>query len=536
MKNSRNQDKNSDLSKIREREISIGQTILSMERITKTFPDVIANKDVNFDLKKGEVHALLGENGAGKTTLMNILYGLYKQDEGRIVLKGKEVEIHSPNDAIELGIGMVHQHFMLVDVFSVLENLIIGLKGYNFLIPKKKISKKLTVYADKYGLKIEPEARVWQLSAGEKQRVEIIKALYQGIDILILDEPTSVLSSSEVENFFKMLRKMTKEGKSIIFISHKLDEVMSISDRVTILRHGLAQGTVKTKNTNKRELTKMMIGREIIYRINKSKRERGQVLLETKNLTALNDKGLKALKGISFKVHKGEILGVGGVAGNGQKELIEALTGLRDIENGEVYISGKKSTNFNPRKIIDMDVAHIPEDRVKVGVVPNMSVSENLILKGYRKFPFVKDLYEGKIKIILNEEKIEKFGKMLVKKYDITTPNIDVQVKKLSGGNIQKLILARELSSDPSIIIASHPTCGLDIGATEYIRSILLKEREKGAAIFLISEDLDELKTLSDRIAIMYEGEFIDILNSEQASLEHLGLLMGGEKPKAEED
>jgi simple sugar transport system ATP-binding protein len=310
---------------------------------------------------------------------------------------------------------------------------------------------------------------------------------------------------------------------------------MSISDRVTILRHGTVQGTVKTKETNKRELTKLMIGREIIYRIDKSKKEMGQVLLEGRNLTTLNDKGLKALKGISFKVHEGEIFGIGGVAGNGQKELIEVLTGLREIKQGEVYISGKKSTKFNPRKIIDMNVAHIPEERVKVGIVPNMNVSENLILKSYRKFPFVEDLYGGKMKIILNQEKIEKFAKMLVKKYNITTPNIDVEVKKLSGGNIQKLILARELSSDPSIIIASHPTWGLDVGATEYIRSILLKERENGAAILMVSEDLDELKSLSDRIAIMFEGEFIDVLNSEEASLEQLGLLMGGEKTKKKE-
>jgi len=517
-------------AKIREKKVNIGETVVEMRNITKHFPGVLANDHINFEVKAGEVHALLGENGAGKTTLMNILYGLYQPDEGEIYIKGEKVEIRSPKDAIELGIGMVHQHFMLVDVFSVVENIVLGLKELNIVIPVEEVAKQLEEYGERYGLKIDPSAKIWQLSAGEKQRVEIIKALYRGADILILDEPTSVLAQSEVKPFFEMLRKMVAEGKSIIFITHKLEEVMAVSDRVTVLRKGKVVGTLKTSETNERELARMMVGREVIFRLEKKPVKRGKPVLEVVNLRALNDKGVEALKGVSFKVYEGEIFGIAGVAGNGQKELIEVVTGLRKATAGKVYIMGEDVTNKPPRVILKKNVAHIPEERIEMGIVPNMNISENLILKYYNEPPFVKEFYNEKLRIVLNEEEIEKFSNRLVKEYEIMTPSIKTPAKLLSGGNIQRLILARELSSNPSLIIAAHPTYGLDVGATEYIRKLLLKEREKGAAILLVSEDLEEIMSLSDRIAVIFAGEFVGIVKAEEANIEDIGLMMAGIK------
>lgn len=517
-------------AKIREKKVNIGETVVEMRNITKHFPGVLANDHINFEVKAGEVHALLGENGAGKTTLMNILYGLYQPDEGEIYIKGEKVEIRSPKDAIELGIGMVHQHFMLVDVFSVVENIVLGLKELNIVIPVEEVEKQLEEYGERYGLKIDPSAKIWQLSAGEKQRVEIIKALYRGADILILDEPTSILAQSEVKPFFEMLRKMVTEGKSIIFITHKLEEVMAVSDRVTVLRKGKVVGTLKTSETNERELARMMVGREVIFRLEKKPVKRGKPVLEVVNLRALNDKGVEALKGVSFKVYEGEIFGIAGVAGNGQKELIEVVTGLRKATAGKVYIMGEDVTNKPPRVILKRNVAHIPEERIEMGIVPNMNISENLILKYYNEPPFVKEFYNEKLRIVLNEEEIEKFSNRLVKEYEIMTPSIKTPAKLLSGGNIQRLILARELSSNPSLIIAAHPTYGLDVGATEYIRKLLLKEREKGAAILLVSEDLEEIMSLSDRIAVIFAGEFVGIVKAEEANIEDIGLMMAGIK------
>ena len=461
---------------------------------------------------------------------MNILYGLYQPDEGEIYIKGEKVEIRSPKDAIELGIGMVHQHFMLVDVFSVVENIVLGLKELNIVIPVEEVAKQLEEYGERYGLKIDPSAKIWQLSAGEKQRVEIIKALYRGADILILDEPTSVLAQSEIKPFFEMLRKMVAEGKSIIFITHKLEEVMAVSDRVTVLRKGKVVGTLKTSETNERELARMMVGREVIFRLEKKPVKRGKPVLEVVNLRALNDKGVEALRGVSFKVYEGEIFGIAGVAGNGQKELVEVITGLRKATAGKVYIMGEDVTNKPPRVILKKNVAHIPEERIEMGIIPNMNISENLILKYYNEPPFVKEFYNEKLRIVLNEEEIEKFSNRLVKEYEIMTPSIKTPAKLLSGGNIQRMILARELSSKPSLIIAAHPTYGLDVGATEYIRKLLLKEREKGAAILLVSEDLEEIMSLSDRIAVIFAGEFVGVVKAEEANIEDIGLMMAGIK------
>lgn len=520
----------SQYAKIREKKVKIGDTVVSMRNITKQFPGVLANDHINFEVKAGEVHALLGENGAGKTTLMNILYGLYHPDEGEIYIKGEKVEIKSPSVAIELGIGMVHQHFMLVDVFSVVENIVLGLKELGLIIPVEEIAKKLEKYSEQYGLKIDPNAKIWQLSAGEKQRVEIVKALYRGADILILDEPTSVLAQSEITPFFEMLRKMVAEGKSIVFITHKLEEVMAVSDRVTVLRKGRVVGTLNTSETNERELARMMVGRDVIFRLEKKPVKKGKLVLDVVNLKALNDKGIEALKGISFKVYEGEIFGIAGVAGNGQKELVEVITGLRRATSGKVYIMGEDLTNKSPRAILKKNVAHIPEERIEMGIVPNMNVSENLILKYYSDPPFAKEAYIESLRIVLNEEEIEKFSNKLVKEYDIMTPSIKTPAKLLSGGNIQKLILARELSSKPSLIIAAHPTYGLDVGATEYIRKLLLKEREKGAAILLVSEDLEEIMSLSDKIAVIFDGELVGIVDANDANLEDIGLMMAGVK------
>ena len=514
---------------IKEKVISIGDTVLEMRGIKKHFPGVIANDNIDFQLKAGEIQALLGENGAGKTTLMNILYGLYKQDEGEIFIKGQKVDINTPKHAIELGIGMVHQHFMLVDVFSVLENVVLGLKELKLKIPKKRISKKLEEFSKVYGLKIDSKAKVWQLSAGEKQRVEIIKALYRGAEILILDEPTSVLAESEINSFFEMLKRMANDGKSIIFISHKLREVLSVSDRITILRKGKVQGTLRTSETNKQELTQLMVGKEIISRFDKTPLKKGKVILDVQNLKIFNVKGIEALKGVSFKISEGEIFGIVGIAGNGQKELLEAITGLRKVNSGEIYMNKEKITNKSPRIINKKNVAHIPEDRIEMGIVPNMDVSENLILKNYNQVPFVKDIYKGRIRLLQNYEEISRFSQKLVEGYDIITPNINTPVKTLSGGNIQRLILARELSSNPSLIIASHPTYGLDISATEFIRSLLLNEREKGAAILLVSEDLNEAISLSDRVAVIFEGKIVKIFEAEGADLQEIGLMMIGE-------
>jgi len=519
----------SKLLEIREKEIPIGDIVVEMRSIKKSFPGIIANDNVNFQLKAGEIHALLGENGAGKTTLMNILYGLYKQDEGEIYIKGQKVDIKSPKDAIELGIGMVHQHFMLVDVFSVLENIVLGLKELKIQIPKKKISKKIEELSKIYGLKVDSRAKVWQLSAGEKQRVEIVKALYRGTEILILDEPTSVLAESEINSFFEMLRKMANEGKSIIFISHKLREVLSVSDRVTILRKGKVQGTLSTFNTNKRELTQLMVGKEIITQPKKLPIRKGKVVLEVHNLKTFNDKGMEVLKGVSFKISEGEIFGIVGIAGNGQKELLEAITGLRKVTFGEIYLNKEKITNKSPRVINMKNVAHIPENRMERGIVPNMDVSENLILKNYNQFPFVKDIYKGRIRLLQNNEEIRNFSQKLVAEYDILTPSINTPVKMLSGGNIQRLILARELSSEPSLIVAAHPTYGLDISATEFIRGLLLNERNKNAAVLLVSEDLNEALSISDRIAVIFEGKFTNIFEAGSFDLEEIGLMMIGE-------
>ena len=498
-----------------------------MVNIVKRFPGVVANAGVTFEAAAGEVHALLGENGAGKTTLMNILYGIYQPDEGEIYIRGQRVHIRSPRDAISLGIGMVHQHFMLVHPHTVAENIVLGMTDVPFAHPDRAVREKIAEFSERYGLRVDPDAYIWQLSAGEQQRVEIVKALYRGAEILILDEPTSMLTPQETKELFTILRRMAEEGRTIIFITHKLEEVMAVSDRVTVLRKGKVVGTMKTSETNQRELARLMVGREVLFQLDKPPVKPGKVVLQVENLNALNDKGVPALRDVSFTIREGEILGIAGVAGNGQKELVEVITGLRPATSGQVLIDGEDVTNKAPREILAKGVAHVPEERMHMGMVPNMSIAENLILKTYDRPPFSKGWF-------LDPKAIREHAERVVREYGVSTPSIWTPVKLLSGGNIQRVILARELSTNPRLIVAAHPTYGLDVGATEYVRKLLIEQRNKGVAILLVSEDLEEIFALSDRIAVMFGGRIMDILDAESADVETVGALMAGIKPGGE--
>jgi ABC-type uncharacterized transport system ATPase subunit len=501
--------------------MSTDTPLVRIQGITKRFPGVLANDHIELEVQAGQVHALLGENGAGKTTLMNVLSGLYRADEGEIYIEGQRANLQSPRDAIALGIGMVHQHFMLVEPQTVAENVILGLKTSRFFLDMARIERRIAEFSKQYGLQVDPRARIWQLSVGEQQRVEILKMLYRGVDILIMDEPTAVLTPQEVEELFVTLRRMADEGKAIIFISHKLDEVMAISDQITVLRDGGVVATVNTGQTTKEELARMMVGREVLFRVEKEPIEAGEVVLEVRNLRALNDKGLAAMKDVSFTIRQGQILGIAGVAGNGQRELAEVVTGLRKTTGGCVFITGCDLTNCSPRRVIREQVSHVPEDRLGMGLVPNLAVSDNVILKSYRQPPLARGPF-------LDRPSITRFAARLIEAFNIITPSQETPVKLLSGGNLQRTIVAREISVGPRLMVAVHPTRGLDIGATESVRNLLLKQREEGAAILLISEDLDELLTLSDRIAVMYEGEIMGVVDAEEADIGEIGLMMAG--------
>lgn len=499
------------------------EPVVRMVRITKRFPGIVANDHVNFEVRAGEIHALLGENGAGKTTLMNILYGLLRPDEGEIYIRGRQVVLRSPIDAIKLGIGMVHQHFMLTYPHTVSENVMLGLNpGLSSLKPlrMKDVKEKIVRLSKQYRLKVDPEARIWQLSVGEQQRVEILKVLFREANILILDEPTSVLTPQEAKELFSILRRMAKKGKSIIFITHKLGEALAISDRITVLKDGRNVRTIETSKTNEPELARLMIG-ERLLELRGKKVEKGEVILRVENLHALDDRGTLALRGVSFSLHRHEILGIAGVAGNGQRELAEAIVGLRKVTAGKIFIEERDVTNSSPKKIIEEGVAYIPEERLQMGIVPNMSVAENLILRNYRYPPFSNILF-------LNSSFIGRHAERMISEFNIVTPSKDRPAVLLSGGNLQRLILARELYGEPRLIIASHPTRGLDVRSARYVRNRLLEQKEKGAGILLISEDLEEITSLSDRIAIMYRGEIMDMMPTEEASIEKIGLLMAG--------
>jgi len=496
--------------------------VVQLRGIVKRFPGVVANDGIDLDIKRGEIHCLLGENGAGKTTLMRVLYGLYQPDAGEILLNGKPIQISSPRAALTHHIGMVHQHFRLVPTLSVEENIILGLdEGTGPFLNLRKTRKKIGKIAAEYGLQVDPQTKVWQLSVGQRQRVEILKALYREADILIMDEPTSVLIPQEVEQLFTTLRTLVDDGLTIIFITHKLDEVMQVSDRVTVLRQGKLVATLPTSQTDKPSLARLMVGREVVFRLEKSPLQRGEKLLEVNGLHALSDRGLPALRNVSFDIYGGEILSVAGVSGNGQAELAEVLTGLRRATSGRVFLGGKEITNHSAREITDLGVAHVPAERIRMGTVPNMSVRENLILKEYRHPPFSRGVF-------LNYKKAEANAQRAMADYQIAAPSDNTAAKLLSGGNIQRMVLARELLGKPRLIVAAHPTYGLDVGATEQIRQVLLKQRQGGAGILLISEDLEEVIALSDRILIMFSGEVMGIVDAEGAKIDEIGLMMAG--------
>ena len=498
------------------------QPVVRMAAITKRFLDVTANDKVSFNLYPGEICALLGENGAGKTTLMNILFGYYSCDEGEIFIKGEKADLSSPKDAISRGVGMIHQHFALVPSQTVLENIIIGTdSGKPIFLDLKSARNRLLELQKRFGLLIDPDARVWTLSVGEQQKVEILKALYRDVDILIMDEPTAVLAPAETEDLFRTLKSLVNEGRSVVFISHKLNEVMDISDRVVVLRGGQVVAERNTAQTSIRELANLMVGRDLLENIEKKSLDPGQPVLEIENLSALNDKKLPALKSLSLVVRQREILGIAGISGNGQTELSEILFGMRDPTDGIIKINGHPLKYGNPAAAIRLNMGRIPEDRIDTGLLMDLSVEENMILENHSSPDFQRT---G----LMKSASIHQYCDDLISAYGITTAGRDAVTKSLSGGNLQKVMLARELAGGPAIVVASQPTRGLDVGAMEYIHQRILQERESGAGILLISEDLDEIFTLSDRIIVMYEGKIMGEASAEEASREQMGLWMSG--------
>ncbi|MBF4694025.1 ABC transporter ATP-binding protein [Fusibacter ferrireducens] len=501
--------------------------VVEMKNITKIFPGVVANDNVNFELEKGEIHVLLGENGAGKTTLMNILYGLYEQTSGEIFVNGQLVNIKDPNIAIKLGIGMVHQHFMLVEPFTVTENIILGAetsKGpHNIQLDMETASKKVKEISELYGLAVDPNAKIENITVGMQQRVEILKTLYRGAEILILDEPTAVLTPQEIEELGMILKKLVGQGKSIILITHKLKEVMAMSDRVTVVRRGKVIETLKKENTNIDELAELMVGRKVNLKVDKADHKAGKTVLEVHGIEAMNNRGSKALKEISFGVKSGEIFAIAGVDGNGQTELVEVLTGLRKSVKGTFSINGKELQKVSSKKIIDSGMAHIPEDRHKRGLVLEHSLAENGCLGNHKDKPFSKN---G----ILNYDYIHEYSQNLIEEYDVRTPSENVAAKSLSGGNQQKFIVARELNRHPELIIAAQPTRGVDVGAIEFIHKKLVEQRDMGRAVLLVSLELDEVLALADRIGVIYDGQIVGIVDGATANEKELGIMMAGGK------
>ena len=494
---------------------------VEMRGIVKRFPGVVANASVNFDVSAGEVHALLGENGAGKSTLMRQLYGLYRPDEGRILIDGQPQVFRSPADAIRAGIGMIHQHFMLVPTLTVAENVALGLSSSRgALLDLDQVSDRILSLAQTYGLKVDPSAHVWQLAVGEQQRVEIVKALYRGASLIILDEPTAVLTPQEVNDLFVTLKRMAGEGHALIFISHKLHEVMSISDRVTVLRDGRVVGSQPTQTVTRNQLAQMMVGREL-KPLAPQPTKAGDVRLKVEALRALGDRGTEILRGVSLEGRAGEIVGIAGVSGNGQRELAECLAGLRRHTSGRITLDGRDIAAASVQQRIAAGQAYIPEERMRDGAIREFSVQENLFLRDHAAGDYTRGIF-------MNFAVMGARARDLIGRFNVKTPRLDTPLKNLSGGNIQKLILARELSRKPKVLIASQPTRGVDIGATEYIHQRLIEQRDSGTAILLISEDLDEVQSLSDRIAVMYEGQIVGFVRRGEATPEELGLLMAG--------
>lgn len=502
---------------------------LEMRDIVKRFPGVLANNHVSFEVRAGEIHALLGENGAGKSTLMKVLYGLYQPEAGEILINKQAVRITSPADAIARGIGMIHQHFMLVPSLTVAENVALGLpSSRGLLLDLDQVAGRIRDLSRTYGLRVDPERPVWQLSVGEQQRVEIIKALYRHAALLVLDEPTAVLTPQECDEMFVILRQMAERGHALIFITHKLHEVISISDRVTVLRDGQVVKTVPTQGITREELARLMVGREVLLHVERPEAEIGETRLVLEDIWVESDKpGVMALQGVNLEVHSGEILGIAGVSGNGQRELAEVIAGLRKPTRGSVRLEGVDVTRWSPEQLLDRGLSYIPEERMRDGAIRDFSVAENLILRDHSKTLYTDGPF-------LNFRRIGERAKQLLSDFNVKTPSQETPLKHLSGGNIQKLILARELSRDPRVLIAAQPTRGVDIGATEYIHHTLIEQRQRGTATLLISEDLDEIQNLSDRIAVICDGRIMGIVDGDSAGAQTLGLMMAGVTPQSQ--
>ncbi|MBA3925327.1 ATP-binding cassette domain-containing protein [Listeria rustica] len=496
--------------------------VIEMLGIRKEFSGFVANDNITLQLKRGEIHALLGENGAGKSTLMNVLFGLYEPDGGEIRVNGSVEAINSPNKANDLGIGMVHQHFMLVDKFTVAENIILGKEPSKFgVIEKKKAIEEIRAISDRYGLKVDPNAKISDISIGMQQRVEILKTLYRGADILIFDEPTAVLTPQEIKELISIMRTLIKEGKSIILITHKLKEIMDVCDRVTVIRRGKGMGTVNVPETSPQALANLMVGREVVFTTEKTPANPGQDVLEVKDLVVKESRGVESVRGLNLTVRAGEIVGIAGVDGNGQSELIQAISGLTKTTNGSILLKGEHIENKKPRRITESGLGHIPEDRHKHGLVLEMSLGENIALQTYYQKPISN-------KGFLNHKEMYDFARKLIEEYDVRTSSEYVAAKALSGGNQQKAIIAREISRNPDFLIAAQPTRGLDVGAIEFIHRRLIEQRDEGKAILLMSFELDEIMNVSDRIAVIYEGKIVAIVKPEETTEQELGLLMAG--------
>ncbi|NWG20282.1 MAG: ABC transporter ATP-binding protein [Chloroflexi bacterium] len=503
------------------------EVVLEARGITKRFPGVIANEHVSLKLQRGEVLALLGENGAGKTTLMNILYGMYHQDAGEVLVRGQAVRISGPSDSISRGIGMVHQHFMLVPVFTVAENIILGAEtGNGPFLDLSVARRQIRELSQRYNLDVDPDAYVKDLSVGQQQRVEIIKALYRKADILILDEPTAVLTPQETQELFAIIRSLTSQGASVIFITHKLKEVLAIADRIMVLRRGRVVGETTPQAASERSLAEMMVGRSVMLEVEKQEANPGATVLAIERLVVDDDRGQQVVNGLSLEVRAGEILGVAGVQGNGQTELVEAITGLRAARSGRVLINGHDLTNASPRRVSETGSAHVPEDRQEDGLVLTYSVADNLVLNRYYVAPFARG-------VVRDEHAIMQHAEELIDRYDVRTPSVLTPVSALSGGNKQKVIIARELSREVRLLIAAQPTRGIDVGSIEFIHQQIIAERDRGAAVLLVSAELDEIMALSDRIAVMYHGQIVATMPAAGASREELGLLMAGARPAA---
>ncbi|WP_247001777.1 ABC transporter ATP-binding protein [Halosolutus gelatinilyticus] len=504
-----------------------GDLAVHMDGVTKRFPGVVANDDVDLRVERGTVHALLGENGAGKTTLMNVLYGLYEPEEGRVVVDGEARSFDSPRDAIDAGIGMIHQHFMLVDPMTVAENIALGdepTKWFGMAVDRDRIEREIRDLCDRYGFDVDPGATVEELSVGVQQRVEILKALYRGADVLILDEPTAVLTPQEVEGLYDVLEELTDRGKTIIFITHKLEEATHAADAITVLRDGESVGTVDPGATSREDLAERMVGREVILEAESEPTETGDVVLSTRNVTVEDARGVEVVSGIDLDVRAGEIVGIAGVDGNGQAELVEAITGLRIPKTGTISYRDDDVTDWSRRDRIEAGMAYVPEDRHERGLVMPFDLVENGVLGSQRSAAFA----DGDR---IDWAGVRDHAEEIIETYDVRPPDADAAARSFSGGNQQKFIVGREFERDPSLVVATHPTRGVDIGSTEFIHDRLLELRREGVAILLVSSKLDEVRSLSDRLAVIYEGEFIDVTDPDAVTEEELGLRMAGQRP-----